>query len=83
MGVKLRKILLLNGLVACSTSLSKYVQESVKNVKGCLIKEYDWRRLANRASTIFLNNDKPELDMIPDLGPNQASHYQKLIGVLH
>ena len=81
-GVKLRKIRRPNGVDAWATSLRKYVHEVVKYMERRLDKEYDGRKLAKKASDLFLTNSKPELYVIPDLGPQEAQYYQSLIGVL-
>ena len=81
-GAKLRKIVLINGVDAWSTSPSKYVQEAVNNIEDHLVKEHGGVKLVKHASAPFMRDYKPELDMSPVLGLTEASYYQSRIGVL-
>jgi transposase len=82
LGAKLRKIILPNRVEAWSLSPSKYVQEAVKNVQEYLAREQEGRKLEKKAPTPFVKDYRPELDITPELGPEEASYYQSQIGVL-
>jgi len=81
LGAKLGKVQLPNGVEAWAASTSQYVQESVKNVEHHLDK-LDMK-LKKGVTTPFLSPDyRPELDVSPELDPEDAAYYQSLIGVL-
>jgi hypothetical protein len=63
-------------------SPSKYVEEAVANVEDYLQQEYDGWMLGQKASTPFRCHYRPDLDTSPVLGPEQATYYQFVIGVL-
>ena len=83
LGSKLRQVTLDNGVVAWSSSSSKYVQDAVANVEAYLMKNYDGRKLAKRCSGPWPNQYLAELDESPELSPTKANYYQSQIGVLH
>ena len=82
-GTKLKHMQLHNGIWAWSMSPSKYVHKAVRICKECvarqLSKEY---RLPKRADNPFGSGYSPKLDMSLVLGPEEASYYQSLIGVM-
>ena len=83
LGTKLKCMQLHNGIWALSMSPSKYVQEAVRiceeYVARHLSKGY---RLPTRADNAFESDYFPKLDMSPVLGPDEASYYKSLIGVM-
>ena len=81
LGAKMRQVTLPNGVIAWAMSPSKHVQEAVRNVEEYLRREHG-RELDKRASAPFVKDYRPELDVSEVLGPDEASHYQSLIGVL-
>jgi hypothetical protein len=82
LGAKLSKVKLPNNVEAWAMSPSKYVQEAVTNCEDYLEREYDGRKLERKASTPFKSLYRPELDTSPELGPEQATYFQSVIGVL-
>jgi hypothetical protein len=82
LGAKLRKVTLPNGVEAWSMSPSKYVQEAVRNVKNFLQEKEPGRVWQKKAPTPFANDYRPEIDISPELGPEDASYYMSQIGVL-
>ena len=63
-------------------SPSKYVQEAVKNVKNYLQEKEPGRPWLKRAPTPFAKDYRPEVDLSPELGPEEASYCMSPIGVL-
>ena len=61
-------------------SSDEHLKQAVKNVESKL--EAIGKRLASRASTPMSCNYKPELDTTPLLGPEDATYYMNLIGIL-
>ena len=80
LGAKILKVQLPNGVNAYTMSMSQYVQEAVKNVEQYL-KKRDLT-LVKKASTPMTANYSPELDGSEELGGDDATYYQSLIGVL-
>ena len=69
-----------NGILAWSMSPSKYVQEAVRICKKyAVIEGY---KLPKSADNQFKSDYCPELDVSLVLGPDEASYYQSLIGVM-
>jgi hypothetical protein len=54
----------------------------VRNVSQYLEKN-GGRKLPSRCAAPWPNDYNSEMDSTPELGPEQASYYQSLIGVLH
>jgi hypothetical protein len=81
LGVKLKKTVIPNGVVAWGMSSSKYVQEAVQNVQEYLQKNGD-RKLKKKASAPFEATYRAEIDEIPVLGPEMANYFQSQIGSL-
>jgi hypothetical protein len=71
-----------NGVEAWSMSPSKYVQEAVKNVKNYLQEKEPGRPWLKKAPTPFSKDYRPEIDISPKLGVNDATYYMSQIGVL-
>ena len=63
-------------------SLSKCVQEVVKNVKNCLQEKEPGRPWLKRIPTPFSKDYRPEVDLSPELRPKDASSNMSQIGVL-
>ncbi len=81
LGAKIKKVTLENGVTAWGKSPSKYIQESVRNVEDYL-KKRGHPGLPKRAATPLRAGYIPELDVSPELRPEEASYYQSLIGIL-
>ena len=75
-------VILNNGVQAWSMSPSKYVQEAVKNVKNYLQEKDPGRPWLKRAPIPFSKDYRPEVDLSPELGPDDTSYYMSQIGVL-
>ena len=82
LGAKLRPMTLPNQVVAWGMSASKYVQEATKNVEQFLMKKFDGRKLAKKASAPFLRDYDPITDTTKELDHELASYYQSQIGIL-
>jgi hypothetical protein len=82
LGAKLRKVTLENGVEAWSMSPSKYVQEAVENVKNYLQEKEPGRPWLKKAPTPFSKDYRPEINILPELGADDASYYTSQIGVL-
>jgi hypothetical protein len=61
-------------------SCTQYLKEAVKNVELELAKAN--QVLRGKPSTPLQSGYRPELDISPILGPDQANYYQSLIGIL-
>ena len=59
---------------------AQYVKAAVSNVEEYLSKI--GQSLPARAKTPLSANYRPELDVSDELGPDEASYYQSLIGIL-
>jgi hypothetical protein len=81
-GVKLKKTVLSNGVVAWGMSSSKYVQYAVQNVNEYLAALPGDHMLVKKASVPFAGGYKSELDESPELDPTRANLYQSQIGIL-
>ena len=80
LGGSVRKVTLDNGVEAWDFSLSQYVKAAVKNVEDRLKKL--GMKLPSRAETPLRTDYRPELDVTAELGAQDATYYQSLIGVL-
>jgi hypothetical protein len=63
-----------------SMNCTQYLKEAVKNVENELAKSN--YVLRGKPNTPMQSGYRPELDISPILGPEQANYYQSLIGVL-
>jgi hypothetical protein len=83
LGGHVRKVQLDNGVECWAFGSSQYVRAAVANVETYLAKQkvMKWK-LPKTAETPMQTSYRPELDVSPELGPNEASYYQSLIGVL-
>jgi hypothetical protein len=80
LGAKLSKYSLNNGVVACAMSSSQYIQEAVKNVESYLAEH--GLSLPAQVATPLTSNNRPELDVSPELDPECANYFMSLIGIL-
>jgi len=80
LGAKLSKVVLPNGVEAWSMSSSQYVQEAVRNVEDHLKEQ--GRALSKGTNAPLSTGYRPEDDVTEELGDEDASYYQSLIGVL-
>ena len=81
LGNKVSHVQLDSGVKCWSFSSSQYVQNAVKNVEAYLEK-HNLPKLKPRAKSPWPTNYRPEVDISPELGPEEASYYQSLIGTL-
>ena len=83
LGGRVRKVQLENGVWAWSFSLSQYVQSSIKNVEEYIGKsENSHLKILSKAETPLTTSYRPELDVSPELTPQDSAYYQSLIGML-
>jgi hypothetical protein len=80
LGGKLQQVELLNGEKAWAFGSSQYVQSAVKNVYEHLAKQ--GMKLPCKAPNPLTFDYCPEIDVSQELGEDDASYYQTLIGVL-
>ena len=80
LGAKLHEVRMPNGVTAWAMSSSKYVQESISNVRKYIHdKEY---KIPKSATSPFPREYRPEIDVSEELSQDDASFYQSQIGVL-
>ena len=82
LGSKLRIMKLANGVKAWGMSSSKYALTAVANVVAHLKSKGQGRMLPKRAPTPFKGGYQPEMDVSPELNPENATYYQSQIGIL-
>lgn len=80
LGNKVSKVTLENGVDAWSFSSSQYVQSAVTNVENYLKSQN--KSLPSKCKSPFSREYRPEIDVTPELNPQEASYYQSLIGIL-
>jgi hypothetical protein len=80
LGGKLWEITLENGVKAWAFGFCQYVQSTVKKFEEHLAKTGE--KLPYKAPTLLSSNYRPEIDVSPELGVTEASHFHSLIGVL-
>ena len=80
LGGKLRLKELENGIKAWAFGSSQYIQSVVKNLESYIAKK--GLNLRPRATTPITSGYRPELDVSTELDPDDASHFQSLIGIL-
>jgi hypothetical protein len=72
-----------NGVKAWAFSSSQYVTAAVQNVEDFIAKDEAKRwKLPNKAKTPLYTSYRPELDVTPELSPQEAAYHQSLIGIL-
>ena len=81
LGGKVSKVELENGVKAWSFSPTQYVKAAVDNVKKYVEKHERWK-LPKNCNTPLTTSYRPELDVSPELSPEDSSYYMSLIGVL-
>ena len=81
LGGQICKVILENGVHAWALRSPKYVQEAIYNVQRRLEKMGE--SLPSRAETPIYTAYCPELDILLELDPTNASYYLSLIGILH
>lgn len=69
-----------NGAASWAFSSTQYVQEAVNNVEQYLLKRGE--KLLAKATAPMSKGYRPEIDMSEELGEDESSYYQSLIGVL-
>jgi hypothetical protein len=74
--VKLKKTVLLNGIVAWGVSSSKYVQSDVHNVHEYMAALPDSKKLHKKAPDPFIGGYKPGIDMTPEFYPVMMNFFQ-------
>ena len=77
----MRLVQLENGVKARGISSSQYVKATVENVESFLREK--GKNLDKTARTPIRTSYSPELDVSAELGPQESSYYQSLIGVLN
>jgi len=80
LGGKLREVTLENGAKAWAFGSCQYVQSAVRNVEDHLAKAGE--KLPYKAPTPLSSGYRPEIDVSPELGETDASHFHSLVGVL-
>ena len=80
LGGKLREVTLENGAKAWAFGSCQYVQSAVRNVEDHLAKTGE--KLPYKAPTPLSSGYRPEIDVSPELGETDASHFHSLVGVL-
>ena len=80
LGNKVSKVTLENNVEAWAFSSSQYVQNVVSNVENYL--KSIGKSLPKKASSPFVTNYRPEIDVTSELDPRLSSYYQSLIGIL-
>ena len=80
LGGSVRKVTLDNGVDVWAFSSSQYVKADVKNVEDRL--EKLGQKLPGRAETPLKTDYRPDLDVTPELGAQESTYYQLIIGVL-
>ena len=83
LGGRVHKVQLENGVWAWSFSSSQYVQSAIKNVEEYIGKpENSHLKILTKAETPLMTSYRPELDVSPELTPQDSAYYQSLIGIL-
>ena len=80
LGGKLREVTLENGVKAWAFGSCQYVQSAVRNVEDLLA--IAGKKLPYKAPTPHSSGYRPEIDVSPELGETDASHFHSLVRVL-
>ena len=80
LGGKLLEVELENGQKWWAFGSKQYVKAAVKNVTEYLKKRGEG--LAAKAVTLMTSDYRPEIDITPELGEEDAAYFHSLIGVL-
>ena len=76
----LREVTLSNGMKEWAFGSSQYVHAAVNNVREHLSNKGG--NLPGRVQTLLSSKYRPEIDISPELGEDDASYYHSLVGVL-
>ena len=76
LGTKLRMMKLVNGVKAWGMSSSKYAIVAVANVVAHLKSKGQGNMLPKRVPTPFKGVYQPEMDVSPELNPENVTYYQ-------
>jgi hypothetical protein len=72
-----------NGVKAWAFISSQYVRAAVRNVEDFIAKDETKRwKLPNKAETPMCTSYGQELDVTPEMSPQEAAYYQSIIGIL-
>jgi hypothetical protein len=72
-----------NGVKAWAFSSSQDMRAAIQNVEDSIVKDETKRwKLSNKAETPLCTSYRPELDVTPELSPQETAYYQSLIGIL-
>jgi hypothetical protein len=72
-----------NGVMAWAFRSAQCVRAAAQNVEDYIAKDETKRwKLLNKAETPLCTSYRPELDVTPELSPQEAANYQSLIGIL-
>lgn len=82
LGAQTEKDQLPDGMTCWHMSARKYLTQAVKNVRQMVKDDHAANGFSTKANTPIPTNYRPELDMTPELGPELASRYMQLIGIL-
>ena len=81
LGAEITEVTLPNGVRAWAQGSNQYINEAVWNVETWL-SEKGKRGLQQCAPTPMSYGYRPELDVSPELSPDNASYFQSLISIL-
>ena len=82
-GGRVHKVQLENGVWAWNFSSSQYIQSAVKNVEDYVGKPKNSHlKIQSKAETPLMTSYRPELDVSPELTPQDSAYCQSLIGIL-
>lgn len=82
LGATIEKIETKEGVPCWAMSPETYMRNAIKIVEALLEEDGDDKRMRTTARTPFPTNYRPEVDLTPELGPEMASRFMQLIGVL-
>ena len=83
LGAKVKQMKINKGVTAWTISLSKYVNEAVKNSEKWIQENVPESKHSSRATNPFPTDYHPYLDTTNELDEDQATYYQPQIGILH
>ena len=82
LGSNVGEMVLPNGITSWYMSSEEYCKAAIQNVEAWLNRRDQHARLPTKTACVFPSKWKPELDVTPELGDNDANYYQQQIGVL-
>ena len=80
LGGRLHEVVLESGVKPWAFGSLQYVQAPVKNVEQYL--EKNGKSLKPKVIDVLPKGYRPKIEILPELGPQDASYFQSLIGVL-